>query len=140
MEDIVIRVSHWQHPLQIYVDPLQCERASTETSCWLIVAAQHPNASAPFIHWESPRIRRDAKDDAKDIIKRFNMTITSLMNARRQDALEMGKALAEAQKRGEDAEVEAESSRQALKKQESELAAKDAIITKYKMILGRNGD
>ena len=62
------------------------------------------------------------------------------MNARRQDALEMGRALAEAQKRGEDAEVQAESSRQALKKQESELAEKDAIIAKYKMLLGRSSD
>jgi hypothetical protein len=62
------------------------------------------------------------------------------MNARRQDALEMGRALAEARKQGEDAQVQAESSRQALKKQESELAEKDAIIAKYKMLLGRSSD
>jgi hypothetical protein len=116
-----------------------------ETSCWLVVLAQHPNAANHFIHYESPRLRRDAKKDTKELLENFNITISSLMSARRRDAVDMGKALVLAEKHKSDAEAEAESSRQALEKQmdmlrtkESEMAEKDALITKYKALLARD--
>jgi uncharacterized protein YbcC (UPF0753/DUF2309 family) len=102
----------------------------------LFVAAQHPNATGHFVHYESPRLRRDAKEDTKQLINQFNVVISGLINARRKDALEMGKALAKADK-------EAESSRQALaqrevelREQHDEIRDKDALITKYKALLG----
>jgi hypothetical protein len=114
-----------------------------ETNCWLVVLAQHPNAAGHFIHYESPRMRREAKADTKKLVTDFNMTISSLISARRKDAIEMGKALALAEKQRGDAEAEAESSHQALERQqdelqkkETEMAEKDMIIAKYKRILG----
>jgi hypothetical protein len=113
-----------------------------ETSCWLVVLAQHPNAASHFIHYESPRLRREAKNDTKELLENFNITISSLMNARRRDAIEMGKALALAERQKSNADAEVESSRQALERQtemlrrkEMEMAEKDAIIAKYKALL-----
>jgi len=87
-------------------------------------------------------MRRDAKADTKDLISHFNLTISSLMGARRKDAIEMGKALALVEKQKDNAEAEAENSRQALERQkdelrrkETEMVEKDAIIAKYKAIL-----
>ena len=113
-----------------------------ETCCWLVVLAQHPNAANHFIHYESPRLRREAKNNTKELLENFNIIISSLMSARRRDAVEMGKALALAEKQKSDAEAEAEGSRQALERQmdtlrrkETEMAEKDAIIAKYKALL-----
>jgi hypothetical protein len=91
-------------------------------------------------------MRREAKDETKELLENFNVTISSLMSARRKEAVEMGKALALVQKQKNDAEAEAESSRQALERQtdelqrkETEMAEKDALIAKYKAVLGRDG-
>ena len=89
-------------------------------------------------------MRRDAKADTKDLVENFNLTVSSLISARRKDAIEMGKTLAMVEKQKGDAEAEVESSRQALERQqnelrrkETEMAEKDMIIAKYKAILGR---
>jgi hypothetical protein len=50
-------------------------------NCWLFVAAQRPNANGQFIHYASPRLRRDAKEDTKQLAQPFNSTSRS-MNAR----------------------------------------------------------
>jgi hypothetical protein len=89
-------------------------------------------------------MRRDAKADMRELVVNFNFTISLLISAHRKDAIEMGKALAKAEEQKGAAEAEAESSRQALEKQQSELrrketemAEKDMIIAKYKALLGR---
>jgi septal ring factor EnvC (AmiA/AmiB activator) len=90
-------------------------------------------------------MRREAKNDTKQLLENFNVTISSLMSARRKEAVEMGRALALVQKQKDDAEAEAESSRQALERQtdelrrkETEMAEKDALIARYKAALGRD--
>ena len=109
--------------------PLQSERVSKETNAWLFVAAQHPNASGQFIHYTSPRLRREAKDNTKEIVQQFHTTVNSLMNARRKDALEMGRALEIS--RHELAQKEDE-----VCKQVDEIHEKDALLAKYKDMLG----
>jgi septal ring factor EnvC (AmiA/AmiB activator) len=91
-------------------------------------------------------MRREAKNDTKQLLENFNVTISSLMSARRKEAVEMGRALALVQKQKDDAEAEAESSRQALERQtdelrrkETEMAEKDALIARYKAALGHDG-
>ena len=93
------------------------------------MAAQHPNASGQFIHYTSLRLRSEAKDDTKEIVQQFYATVNSLMNACRKDALKMGRAL--------------ESSRQELTQKEdevhrqvNEIRDKDALLVKYKDMLG----
>ncbi|KII92990.1 hypothetical protein PLICRDRAFT_62370, partial [Plicaturopsis crispa FD-325 SS-3] len=110
---------------------IRCERSSHETNSWLFIAAQHPHASAQFVHWTSPRLRRDAKADVTDLVNRFQTMINSLINARRKDAFEMGKALEDERTRRNEAEKEAESSRQAVQQQEAELKDKNALIAQY---------
>ncbi|KIM71633.1 hypothetical protein PILCRDRAFT_830226 [Piloderma croceum F 1598] len=113
MEDIVVR----------------SECVSKETNAWLFVAAQHPNASGQFIHYTSPRLRRKEKEDTKEIVQQFHATVNSLMNARRKDALEMGRALENS--RHELAQKEDE-----VRKQVDEIRKKDALLAKYKDMLG----
>ena len=108
---------------------LQCERVSKETNGWLLVAAQHPNSTGQFIHYASSRLRREAKDDTKELVKQFQTTINSLMTARRKDALEMGRAL-------EISRQELVEKEEEVRRQGDEIRDKDALLAKYKDILG----
>jgi len=78
-----------------------------ETCCWLVLA-QHPNAASHFIHYESLWLRQEAKNDTKELLENFNITISLLMSTYRRDAIKMGKALAVTEKQKSDAEAEAE--------------------------------
>lgn len=93
------------------------------------MAAQHPNASGQFIHYTSPQLRREAKNDTKEIVQQFHTTVNSLMNAHCKDALEMGRALEIS--RHELAQKEDE-----VRKQVDEIREKDALLSKYKDMLG----
>jgi hypothetical protein len=102
----------------------------------LFVAAQQPNSASQFIHYTSPRLRRDAKTDMQHIINQFGILINGLTNARRREALELGKALAQATEAAEAAEAEAQATRQALAQQTTEMAQKDALLAQYRSRLG----
>lgn len=93
------------------------------------MAAQHPNANGQFIHYASSRLRREAKDDTKELVKQFQATINSLINARRKDALEMGRVL-------ESSRQELAQKEEEVRRQGDEIREKDALLAKYKDILG----
>jgi hypothetical protein len=100
-----------------------------ETNSWLFFAAQHPNAAGQFIHYASSRLRREAKDDTKELVKQFQATINALMNARRKDALELGRVL-------ESSRQELAQKEEEVRRQGDEIREKDALLAKYKGILG----
>jgi hypothetical protein len=106
----------------------QCEALSVETGCWLYIGAQHVTASMPFIHYASPRLRREALEDLNLIHNQFNKTINSLLAARRKDALILANSLADTQKQL------AESSAQ-LQVEQSATAVKDDLIAKLQAII-----
>jgi len=59
-----------------------------------------------------------------------------LVNARRKEALELGKALAEARKVAQAADAEAQAAREALVRQGAEMFEKDALLARYRAMLG----
>jgi hypothetical protein len=65
----------------------------------------------------------------QQLVNQFNILINGLINARRKEALELAKALAQANKTAEAAEAEAQAARQAL-------AQKDALLAQYRSRLG----
>jgi hypothetical protein len=114
----------------------QLEQISAETNCWMFVAAQHPNGILPFINYTSPRLRKDAKGDAQQLVNEFQVLISGLIHARRKDALELGKTLAKANEENARVELKLGAVREAMQKQESEWASKDLEIAEYKARLG----
>ncbi|KAJ7787132.1 hypothetical protein B0H13DRAFT_2299186 [Mycena leptocephala] len=71
----------------------RCERLSNETGCWLHFSAQHMFATEPFLHYASPRILKEAKQDVEQITNHFNRTFLTLIAARNADTKEMHKKL-----------------------------------------------
>jgi hypothetical protein len=88
----------------------------------MFFAAQHPSGTSPFIHYSSPRLRKDAKEDTQRLVNDFGIMVKGLLHARRKDALELGKTLAKANDTVERAKAEAKEMREAMQNQQTELA------------------
>ncbi|KAJ7206836.1 hypothetical protein GGX14DRAFT_297604, partial [Mycena pura] len=71
----------------------RCERLSQETGCWLHFSAQHLFAHGGFLHYTSPRLLREAKKDAEQIINHANRVYATLIAARNEESKEMHKQL-----------------------------------------------
>ncbi|TFK69716.1 hypothetical protein BDN72DRAFT_897013 [Pluteus cervinus] len=65
----------------------RCERISVETGCWLLIGAHHANANTPAIHYTSPKLRLEARDQVSDLTTKFWRLTSSLINARRVEAV-----------------------------------------------------
>ena len=79
-------------------------------------------ARTPFIHYSSPRFRREGRQDLERITNEFSAMYTKLVAARRQDARELHSKLATLRK-----EVE---------EKERLLAEKDAVLQRYRLEVG----
>ncbi|KAF8697716.1 hypothetical protein AX14_001274 [Amanita brunnescens Koide BX004] len=99
----------------------RCERLSQETNCWLVLAAQHSSSGTAATHYTSPNLRRDAMEDTLGIINKFQSVTSSLLQAKRQDALEIARQLAEADKR-------VRSLQEQVATQEAALAAANSLL------------
>ncbi|KDR76769.1 hypothetical protein GALMADRAFT_67141, partial [Galerina marginata CBS 339.88] len=75
----------------------KCEDASRETGCWLFLGAQHTSARGGTISYASPRLRSEAQSTASTLATEFNGAITTLLSARRADAVELQCKYEEAQ-------------------------------------------
>ena len=64
-----------------------------------MLAAQHSSSGSAATHFTSANLRRDAMDDTLEIINKFRLVTSSLLQAKRQDALEIAKQLAESNER-----------------------------------------
>ncbi|KAJ7229017.1 hypothetical protein GGX14DRAFT_385318 [Mycena pura] len=82
----------------------RCERLSVETGCWLQFSAQHMFANAPFLHYASPRILKEAKQDVEQITNHLNRVYLNLIAARNAESREMHKKLIAAEMREKDAQ------------------------------------
>jgi hypothetical protein len=69
------------------------------------------------------------KDNAKELVKQFQVTINALMNACRKDALEMGSVL-------ESSHQELVQKEKEVHRQSDKICEKDALLAKYKGMLG----
>jgi hypothetical protein len=99
----------------------------------MFVAAQHPNATSPFVHYTSPRLRRDAKGDAQRLVNEFQVLMNGLIHARRRDALELAKTLEKANIQKEEAEAKLRAVQEAMHRQKAEL---ELEIVEYRARLG----
>ena len=82
-----------------------------------------------FVHYASSRLRHKVKDDTKELVKQFQATINALMNAHCKDALELGRVL-------ESSYQELAQKEEEVHRQGDEICEKDALLAKYKGILG----
>lgn len=83
------------------------------------------------MHYGSPRLRRDAKQELGEITNHFSILIANLIKSRYQDAKELQKKLSQAEERAAATQIKyemlleqnrnAESSRQALEAKQQEL-------------------
>ena len=112
----------------------QCENISNETGCWLYFAAQHPTASAPFIHYASPRLRRDAKPQVTEIQQQLVKMFSALQTSRRQEAMELAVELAQAQDQHKEAVAEVKQVRNTLAEERAKIAAQEALIAQLQAI------
>jgi len=133
----------------------QAERMSVETECWFVLCAQLPGAG-PAYHYTSPRLRREALEDASAMVTAFQKTTYTLNIAKRKDAKQITekyeKQIAEerqrklaaenmavaAQTSREQAEAEVEKRRQEAELLQAELAAQKAIVESYRAQLASN--
>lgn len=73
----------------------QCEALSEETGCWLVLGA-HAGVNSSAIHFVSNALRRDALDDATNIIGDFLNTTSRMKKAKFISANELVTSLDEA--------------------------------------------
>jgi hypothetical protein len=88
-----------------------------------MLAAQHSSSGTAATHFTSPNLRRDAMDDTLGIINKFQSITSSLLQAKRQDALEIARKLAEADERVRTLQEQVESQQAALAAANSLLVA-----------------
>lgn len=122
MQDLIIRVSYTS--LLVVFESLssnKCERLSAETGCWLQISAQHVNANLGFFNYISPRLRLEAKPEITEVLNQLNIMYSSLLYARRLDAISL--------------RVQAEKSKAELERAQQELAEKEAEIADLKLKL-----
>jgi hypothetical protein len=113
----------------------QVERLSLETDSWFILCAQLPG-SGPTYHYTSPRLRREALEDATSMVSTFQTTTYGLNLAKRKDAKEIvdnyEKMLTKERERIQVAEAEADKSLQREKLLQTELEAQKALVEAYR--------
>ncbi|KAJ7359241.1 hypothetical protein DFH08DRAFT_686530 [Mycena albidolilacea] len=128
----------------------RCERVSQETGCWLHFSAQHLFAQGGFLHYTSPRLLKEAKKDAEQIINHANRVYATLIAARNEESKVMHKRLllAEEDKQAvQEAERSAVLQAQAVQRerdlQDEELSAQrlelEALKARLKLAERRNG-
>ncbi|KAF6758358.1 hypothetical protein DFP72DRAFT_751643, partial [Ephemerocybe angulata] len=71
--------SEWVHDLMT-----RCESISVRTGCWLYVAVQHPASRTPFMHYSSPKLRREASQALATFHEQVSMAMTALVHSDRK--------------------------------------------------------
>ncbi|PPQ69412.1 hypothetical protein CVT26_002450 [Gymnopilus dilepis] len=103
----------------------RCEDLSTETGCWLFFAAQHVTAREGAISYASPRLRREALEQAERIATDFNTTAARLRTSRRVEAVQLSEQLEEVERQ----RLAAEAAFQEAKARIAELEASAAAVS-----------
>lgn len=129
--------------------PYQAERISVETGCWLFVAAQHTTARLPFIHYSSPRLRRDGSKSLEDAVNQFSKMFSGLVAARRLEAQEMHDRMLESQAEAKKSQEElalavetqqavqakADEAQELCLRQQSDIERQQELIAQYQLQL-----
>ncbi|KAH6881229.1 hypothetical protein BKA70DRAFT_1024846, partial [Coprinopsis sp. MPI-PUGE-AT-0042] len=87
----------------------RCEDISLRSQCWLYIAIHHPQSKAPFYHYTSPKLRREAPDQLASFHKLVSKTMSSVMQADRKGKVDIQAELLIAQEHALEAESRAKS-------------------------------
>lgn len=68
---------------------LQCEDISLKTGCWLFVGAQHANALGAPLHYASPRLRKDGRQETNTFASDFLQLMKNVSESRKVDVLKL---------------------------------------------------
>ncbi|KAK7016723.1 hypothetical protein VNI00_018857 [Paramarasmius palmivorus] len=68
--------------------PKKAEEMSDETGAWVYVAAQMPTARHEYVHYESKRLRREARPQVNELNAHAHRMFRALVNSRRKNVLE----------------------------------------------------
>lgn len=60
-----------------------------KTGCWLFVGAQHANALGGALHYASPRLRKDGRQETNDFASKFLHLLKNVSDSRKVDVLEL---------------------------------------------------
>jgi hypothetical protein len=81
-------------------------------------------------------MRQDAKQDTVDLLNAFQNVTSSLLLAKREEAVKIAKQLVNTERLKEAAEHDAQEIRQVLEERDAEIIKKNALIERYQALLG----
>lgn len=93
MPDFVRRVSL---PFKLYATiliPMQAERISHETGCWMYIILDHPGVGKPVVSFYSPRLRKDGGDAVLEAHKQMYFTFAGLKQSLKKNNADMATRL-----------------------------------------------
>ena len=99
-----------------------------ESDAYIILMSQQAVGSSATVHYTSPRLRQEAKEETLEIIKEYQALMNNLVLAKREEALALAKQLHEAENRANTAKNQAEQAQQQIQAQQSQLDAQDLIV------------
>ncbi|EDR02739.1 uncharacterized protein LACBIDRAFT_307933 [Laccaria bicolor S238N-H82] len=99
----------------------RCERLAYASGAWIFFTAHYPTARRDFIHYSSPKLRKDAREDIERITNDFDTIFDSLMTSRR----------AEAYSRHAELRAKVQEKEESLKQKEAELNEKNAKLEQW---------
>ncbi|KAJ3562490.1 hypothetical protein NP233_g9535 [Leucocoprinus birnbaumii] len=79
------------------------EALAHQTGCWIYLAAQHTTAVNPFVHYVSPRLKREGASQLNQIHAQVSKLMRSLIESRRAAVTEKNMELEETQAKLDDA-------------------------------------
>jgi hypothetical protein len=96
----------------------------------MMLVCQQASGSSAAVHYTSPRLRKEAKQDTVEIIQHYQSLMNRLLLSRRQDALVAIKEKEIAQKEVEQAQEKTRQAEERLKAQETQLEAQTILLQK----------
>ncbi|KAJ3566938.1 hypothetical protein NP233_g6683 [Leucocoprinus birnbaumii] len=94
------------------------EALAHQTGCWIYLAAQHTTAINPFMHYVSPRLKREGATQLNQIHAQVSKLMRSLIESRRVAITEKNMELEETQAKLDDASKQIVEQDKLLKKQQ----------------------
>ena len=116
----------------------QCEDISLKTGCWLFIGAQHANGVGAALHYASPRLIKDGRQETNELASQFLQLIKDVSDSRKIDVLELQTQLRKSQHEMatmEESRISTEAKLQAALKELESMRAQEHI-EQYRASLG----
>lgn len=94
----------------------------------MVLLAQQATGSSAAIHYTSPRLRREAKEDTITLVNQFQSMMTNIILAKREEAFVIAKQLQDAQEMATGAQQQVAEAQEKIHSQEAEIAEIAALV------------